>query len=112
MEYLKQTDKKPSKNLESYITGKGKYKTKIGEINFIVDKHYKIIEKVGKGAYGSVVKALDLSEKDECNQPCAIKKIEGIFEHSLYAKRCLRELKILRLLQHDNVIISYLDYIN
>lgn len=103
MEYLKPNDKKPSKSLESFITGKGKYKTKIGELNFVVDKHYKIVEKVGKGAYGSVVKALDMSEKDEANQLCAIKKIEGIFDHSLYAKRCLRELKILRLLQHDNV---------
>ena len=34
----------------------------------------------------------------------AIKKIENIFEHSVFAKRCLRELKILRLLQHNNII--------
>ena len=33
-----------------------------------------------------------------------LKKIEKIFEHSIYAKRCLRELKILRLLQHNNII--------
>ena len=34
----------------------------------------------------------------------AIKKIERAFEHSIFAKRILRELKILRLLDHDNVI--------
>ena len=33
----------------------------------------------------------------------AIKKIEKAFEHRLYAKRTLRELKILRLMKHENV---------
>jgi mitogen-activated protein kinase 1/3 len=33
----------------------------------------------------------------------AIKKIEKAFDHRLYAKRTLRELKILRLLKHENV---------
>ena len=34
----------------------------------------------------------------------AIKKIERAFEHPLFAKRTLRELKILRLLSHENVV--------
>lgn len=34
----------------------------------------------------------------------AIKKIERTFEHRFYAKRTLRELKILRNLKHENVI--------
>ena len=34
----------------------------------------------------------------------AIKKIEKAFEHKVFAQRTLRELKIMRLLQHDNVI--------
>ena len=95
------------KGLEKFITGKNKIKVKIGEVNFTIDKNYKIIEKLGKGAYGQVVKAKDLTEKDEDEelQYCAIKKIEEVFEHALYAKRCLRELKILRLLEHENVII-------
>jgi serine/threonine protein kinase len=33
----------------------------------------------------------------------AIKKIEKAFQHKLFAKRTLRELKILRLLAHENV---------
>ena len=43
----------------------------------------------------------------------AIKKIERAFEHRLYSKRTLRELKILRLIRHENVIkyfILYLKY--
>ena len=33
----------------------------------------------------------------------AIKKIEKAFEHRIFAKRTLRELKILRILKHENV---------
>jgi serine/threonine protein kinase len=51
-----------------------------------------------------VVSAKDTKEEDEENQRVAIKKIEKVFEHSIFAKRCLRELKILRLLQHNNII--------
>ena len=34
----------------------------------------------------------------------AIKKIEKAFELKLFTKRTLRELKILRILNHDNII--------
>ena len=37
----------------------------------------------------------------------AIKKIERAFEHRLYAKRTLRELKILRLIKHENVFFLF-----
>jgi hypothetical protein len=33
----------------------------------------------------------------------AIKKIENVFEHATFTKRTLRELKILRLMNHENV---------
>jgi serine/threonine protein kinase len=44
-----------------------------------------------------------LEAKDEESKMVAIKKIEKAFEHPLYAKRTLREMKILRLLSHENV---------
>ena len=91
------------KGLDKFITGKNKTTVKIGEVSLTVDKHYQITGKLGKGAYGQVVKAIDLSEEDEDLKECAIKKIEEIFEHATYSKRCLRELKILRLLEHENV---------
>jgi len=34
----------------------------------------------------------------------AIKKIEKAFDQRIYTKRTLRELKLLRLLNHENVI--------
>ena len=41
---------------------------------------------------------------DEENNLVAIKKIEKAFEHRIFSVRTLRELKILRLLQHENVL--------
>jgi serine/threonine protein kinase len=34
----------------------------------------------------------------------AIKKIDNAFDHPIYAKRALREIKIMRLLKHENII--------
>lgn len=69
---------------------------------FTLPKRYEIIEALGAGAYGTVVSAYDT--KKGKGKKVAIKKIERTFEHHLYAKRTLREIKILRLLQHDNII--------
>lgn len=38
------------------------------------------------------------------NKLYAIKRIADTFEYLIYAKRTLRELRILRHLQHDNVV--------
>lgn len=67
---------------------------------FLLDQRYNIIETIGNGAYGVVVSALDTATGERV----AIKKIEKAFEHSTFTKRTLRELKILRLLQHENII--------
>ena len=77
---------------------------------FKVDKWYKVIEPrkffiilVGSGAYGTVVSCEDSEATDEASWMVAIKKIEKAFEHPLYAKWTLREMKILWLLSHENV---------
>lgn len=59
-----------------------------------------IKEPAGSGAYGTVVIADDTNKGNQV----AIKKIERAFEHKLFTKRTLRELKILRLLSHENVV--------
>ena len=74
----------------------------VGGTIFTLPKRYEVYETLGSGAYGTVVAANDTKKGKE--QKVAIKKIERTFEHHLYAKRTLREIKILRLLQHDNVI--------
>lgn len=58
-------------------------------------------KKVAQGAFGYI-----FSVEDKTNPECdtlVIKKIEKAFEHKLFARRTLRELKLLRLLKHENV---------
>lgn len=61
---------------------------------FDVDKRYEILNPVGTGAYGLVCEAMD----HVTGEKVAIKKIERAFEHAIFTKRTLRELKIIRLL--------------
>ena len=70
---------------------------------FELPENFEIIDPVGSGAYGVVVAAKDKNE-EEPNNLVAIKKIEKAFEHKVFALRTLRELKIMRLLNHDNVL--------
>lgn len=71
---------------------------------FEIDDRYEIIDTIGQGAYGVVVAAKDKKAKDPENDLVAIKKIEKAFEHKVFTKRTVRELKMLRLLAHENVI--------
>lgn len=67
---------------------------------FELDDKYKVLEVVGRGAYGVVV-AAQIKGTDKM---VAIKKISKAFEHKIFAKRTLRELKILRNLNHENIL--------
>merc|ERR1719453_2216471 len=67
---------------------------------FEAPKRYTVLEPIGKGAYGVVCSAQD----EETGETVAIKKIENAFEHLTFAKRTLRELRILRHLRHENLI--------
>eukprot|EP00931_Biecheleriopsis_adriatica_P078520 TRINITY_DN51979_c0_g1_i1.p1 TRINITY_DN51979_c0_g1~~TRINITY_DN51979_c0_g1_i1.p1 ORF type:complete len:404 (-),score=96.17 TRINITY_DN51979_c0_g1_i1:121-1332(-) len=68
--------------------------------NFEVSKRYTVLEQVGQGAYGIVCAAQD----EWKGEHVAVKKIENAFEHITFTKRTLRELRILRHLQHENLI--------
>ncbi|KRX09132.1 Protein kinase-like domain [Pseudocohnilembus persalinus] len=75
----------------------------IGNVEFEISDRYEILEQIGQGAYGVVVAAKDkLAPKDK--RLVAIKKVQIAFEHKLYTKRTLRELRLQRLLQHDNIL--------
>jgi len=67
---------------------------------FEVDAKYKPIKPIGKGAYGVVCSACN----SLTNERLAIKKISNAFENVVDAKRMLREIKLLRHLQHENII--------
>ncbi|KAL6973617.1 Mitogen-activated protein kinase 9 [Sarracenia purpurea var. burkii] len=61
---------------------------------------YQIQEVVGKGSYGIVGSAIDT----QTGERVAIKKINDVFEHVSDATRILREIKLLRLLRHPDIV--------
>ncbi|OIT00323.1 PREDICTED: mitogen-activated protein kinase 19 [Nicotiana attenuata] len=79
--------KKSSKEVEFF--------TEYGDAN-----RYKILEVIGKGSYGVVCAAIDT----HTGEKVAIKKITDIFEHISDAIRILREVKLLRLLRHPDIV--------
>lgn len=88
---------------------------------WVRERELNIVCVVGSGAYGTVVSAKDSEaekakislsskpeeevdqEEDDKKYLIAIKKIERAFEHPIFALRTLRELVILRHLDHENV---------
>jgi len=76
----------------------------IASTTFEVDDKYDVIDVIGQGAYGIVVAAKDKTANKKEKSYVAIKKVEKAFEHKIFTKRTLRELKIMRLLRHENVI--------
>ncbi|KAJ1460794.1 kinase-like domain-containing protein [Pelagophyceae sp. CCMP2097] len=67
---------------------------------FEVPKRYQLIRSVGTGAYGVVISALDEVTKEKV----AIKKIPRAFDDLVDAKRILREIRLLRQFDHENIV--------
>ena len=65
-----------------------------------VGDKYEIIKEIGVGSYGSVVQAKERSSGNKV----AIKRIGQIFEDLIDGKRILREVAILRRLNHPNIV--------
>eukprot|EP01027_Heterolobosea_sp_BB2_P011771 GEZU01017106.1.p1 GENE.GEZU01017106.1~~GEZU01017106.1.p1 ORF type:complete len:373 (-),score=176.79 GEZU01017106.1:770-1888(-) len=69
-----------------------------------IDKHvlrkYEICQKLGKGAYGIVWKAIDKKTR----QTVALKKIFDAFQNATDAQRTFREIMFLQALDHENII--------
>ncbi|XP_057420998.1 mitogen-activated protein kinase homolog MMK1 [Lotus japonicus] len=71
-----------------------------GNIFEVTAKYKPPIMPIGKGAYGIVCSALN----SETNEHVAIKKIANAFDNKIDAKRTLREIKLLRHMDHENVV--------
>ena len=71
---------------------------------------YEIIGIVGEGAYGIVYKAKNKENGELGNPPIsspfpvAIKKFKESEEDELVKKTTLREVKMLRMIKHENVV--------
>ena len=92
----KQEDPSLPDNLHAYM---------VLDTRFEIEKRYEVIDPIGSGAYGVVVAAKDgPSPNDGEPNLVAVKKIVKAFEHRVFALRTYRELKIQRLLEHENVL--------
>ena len=65
-----------------------------------MEDKYEYIKQIGHGAYGVVCSANDRT----LNQKVAIKKVPKAFEDLIDAKRIVREIKLLKFFDHENVI--------
>ncbi|KAE9460166.1 hypothetical protein C3L33_07939, partial [Rhododendron williamsianum] len=72
-----------------------------GNLFEVSRKYAPPIRPVGRGAYGIVCAALNSETREEV----AIKKIGNAFDNRIDAKRTLREIKLLRHMDHENVIV-------
>ncbi|CAM8943684.1 unnamed protein product [Rhodiola kirilowii] len=75
--------------------GEAEFFTEYGEAT-----QYEVQEVVGKGSYGVVGSAIDT----HTGEKVAIKKINDVFEHVSDATRILREIKLLRLIRHPDIV--------
>lgn len=71
-----------------------------GNLFEITTKYRPPITPIGRGAYGIVCSVMN----SETNEMVAIKKIANAFDNYMDAKRTLREIKLMRHLDHENVI--------
>ncbi|XP_027086884.1 mitogen-activated protein kinase 3 [Coffea eugenioides] len=71
-----------------------------GNLFEVTSKYRPPIMPIGRGAYGIVCSVLN----SETNEMVAVKKIANAFDNYMDAKRTLREIKLLRHLDHENVI--------
>ncbi|CAI0417120.1 unnamed protein product [Linum tenue] len=71
-----------------------------GNLFEVSSKYVPPIRPIGRGAYGIVCAAVNSETQEEV----AIKKIGNAFDNRIDAKRTLREIKLLRHMDHDNVI--------
>ncbi|XP_021889758.1 mitogen-activated protein kinase 3 [Carica papaya] len=71
-----------------------------GNLFEITSKYRPPIMPIGRGAYGIVCSVYN----SETNEMVAIKKIANAFDNHMDTKRTLREIKLLRHLDHENVV--------
>jgi mitogen-activated protein kinase 1/3 len=79
---------------------KGKVSFLCAGTTFTVEDRFEYIKQIGHGAYGVVCSAYDHTNKVKV----AIKKVPKAFEDLIDAKRIVREIKLLKFFDHENVI--------
>lgn len=81
----------------------GYYKLELNRTVWVIPDYYQNLAPVGTGAHGAVCSADCLLT----NKKVAIKKFTRPFQSPIHAKRAHRELRLLRLMNHENIIEMY-----
>jgi len=84
----------------------GFYQLELNKTAWEVPDRYQNLSPVGSGAYGQVCSATDSQTllKDGSNLKVAIKKLARPFQSAIHAKRTYRELRMLKHMNHENII--------
>ncbi|TMW47519.1 hypothetical protein DOY81_007401 [Sarcophaga bullata] len=76
------------------------YTVEVGDTNFTILSRYQNLRPIGSGAQGIVCAAYDTITE----QNVAIKKLSRPFQNVTHAKRAYREFKLMKLVNHKNII--------
>jgi p38 MAP kinase len=76
------------------------YTVEINKTEWEVPERYQLLQAIGSGAYGLVCSAVDTVN----NIKVAIKKLNRPFQTATHAKRTFRELRLLKHMNHENII--------
>uniref|UniRef100_A0A6Q2Y0Z8 mitogen-activated protein kinase n=1 Tax=Esox lucius TaxID=8010 RepID=A0A6Q2Y0Z8_ESOLU len=76
------------------------YRQELNKTIWEVPERYQSLSPVGSGAYGSVCSSYDV----KTGLKIAVKKLSRPFQSVIHAKRTYRELRLLKHMQHENVI--------
>lgn len=92
----KETEKNNKPKMHSFV---------VAGTTFTVEAKFKFLKQIGQGAYGVVCSCKDTS-KDQSDEfyKVAIKKVPNAFEDLIDAKRILREIKLLKFFNHENIV--------
>ncbi|KAE9553777.1 hypothetical protein FO519_002998 [Halicephalobus sp. NKZ332] len=71
-------------------------------VDFYIPENYTFVGYIGAGNYGNVILVKDNCDEESCQ--FAIKKMYDPFSSVIKARRLYRELKLLQLITHENVI--------
>lgn len=98
---MTEPEKKPNKLQEMRNKNKEHLDSKKSSWN--VGENYKVNELIGKGAYSMVASGIHIPT----GKKVAIKRIVDLFVKKHEALRILREVVLLRMLEHKNIISLY-----
>lgn len=95
----KQTLTSKSKDTKTEDNKKNRAFTVSG-VNFQIDERYEFNKQIGVGSYSIVCSCYDKKE----GRNVAVKKVTNVFDDINDARRIFREMKLLRFLNHENIV--------